>query len=108
MKLNELKTKKVLILGFGKEGQNSFKFLKKLFPEKILKVADQKTDKNYLKKVKDYDVVIKSPGIPIHLPEIEKAYRKRKITSQTEIFLIIVLEKLSALPEQKEKVLPLL
>ena len=86
MKLNELKTKKVLILGFGKEGQNSFKFLKKLFPEKILKVADQKTDKNYLKKVKDYDVVIKSPGIPIHLPEIEKAYRERKITSQTEIF----------------------
>lgn len=86
MKLNELKTKKVLILGFGKEGQNSFKFLKKLFPQKNLKIADKKFNKNYLKKLKDYDVVVKSPGILIHLPEVEKAYRKRKITSQTEIF----------------------
>jgi UDP-N-acetylmuramoylalanine--D-glutamate ligase len=41
---------------------------------------------NYLKALKDYDVIIKSPGIPIHLPEVEMAFREGKITSQTEIF----------------------
>ena len=103
MKLNELKNKKILILGFGREGKDTFLFLRKLFPKKILGIADIKykiqdtryeiqnvkwhLGKNYLKALKDYDIVIKSPGIPIHLPEIEKAFKQGKITSQTEIFL---------------------
>jgi len=41
---------------------------------------------NYLKAVKKYELIIKTPGIPIHLPEIEKAFKAGKITSQTEIF----------------------
>jgi len=100
--LEDLKNKKILILGFGKEGKTTLSFLRKLFPEKILGIADQNKDKkikerkirwylgkNYLKAIKDYDLIIKSPGIPIHLPEIEKIYKKnknQKITSQTEIF----------------------
>ena len=108
MKLGELKDKSVLILGLGREGIDSFKFLRKLFPKKILGIADknEKVDqsclaklsnqknklyklylgKNYLKALKDYDVIIKSPGVPIHLPEIEKAFKEGKITSQAEIF----------------------
>jgi len=118
MVLNELKKKKILILGFGKEGIDSFLFLRKLFPKKTLGIADQKIysifydrrkkgigekrgkvrlhlGKNYLKALKDYDVIIKSPGVPIHLPKVEKAFEKssfaqgyggRRITSQTEIF----------------------
>ena len=104
MILNELKNKRILILGFGKEGQDTFKFFKKLFPKKVLGIADRDKKrvsrifhgrekcitlhlgKNYLKKLKNYDVIIKSPGIPIHLPEIEKACKQGKITSQTEIF----------------------
>ena len=119
---------RIAILGFGREGIDTFKFLRKLFPEKILGVADRdknsklKTPRrrapilckqvrgtastlrggqnskllkktswhlgeNYLKALKNYDVIIKSPGIPIHLPEIEKAFKEGKITSQTEIFL---------------------
>ena len=102
MKIDELKDKKVLILGFGKEGIDSFKFLRKLFPEKVFGVGDKNKNvkcqmsnvkkvkwhlgKDYLKAVKKYDVIIKSPGIP---PKIIKPFlsKKQRITSQTEIFL---------------------
>lgn len=102
MKLNELKKKKILILGFGREGRDTFNFLRKLFPEKTIGIADmdsklklQKSKlkrakrhlgKNYLKALKHYDVIVKSAGIPIHLPEVERAFRERRVTSQTEIF----------------------
>ena len=83
MIFNELKNKKILILGFGREGQDTFRFLKKLFPKKVFKIADQKFDKNYLKKLKGYDLIIKSPGIPFKI--LPKPCLK-KITSQTKIF----------------------
>jgi len=107
MKLNELKDKRILILGFGREGQDTFRFLRKLFPKKVLGIGDRlkifnfqfpisnliKKDKyirlhlgeNYLKALKDYDVIIKSPGIP---PKVIAHFltKKQKITSQTEIF----------------------
>ncbi len=106
--LTEWKNKRILILGLGKEGIETYKFLRKLFPNKVLGIGDKnkfsifnfqfskliKNDKyiklhlgkNYLKAIEDYDVIIKSPGIPVHLSEIEKAYKEGKITSQTEIF----------------------
>ena len=117
MDLEEFKNKKILILGLGKEGVDTLKFLKKLRTatgwqsKKALGISDklefkklsQKAQKlirnekrsrsirlhfgeNYLKAIKDYDIIIKSPGIPIHLSEIEKAFKKGKIISQTKIF----------------------
>lgn len=82
--LGELKDKKIVILGFGREGQDTFKFLKKLFPKKKIGIADQKFDKNYLKKIEDYEVIVKTPGIPFKiLPRSVLG----KVTTQTEIFL---------------------
>jgi UDP-N-acetylmuramoylalanine--D-glutamate ligase len=104
MEFEVLKNKKVLILGFGKEGRDTFEFLSKIFPEKTFGIADKDKNcklqisnfklrkvkwhlgENYLKALKDYDIIIKSPGIQIHLPEVEKAFKEEKITSQTEIF----------------------
>jgi UDP-N-acetylmuramoylalanine--D-glutamate ligase len=107
MNINELKNKKILILGFGKEGKDTFSFLRKLFPNKSLALADKlewekfpqrerekiKRDKklkiyfgkDYLKKIKEYDLIIKTPGIPKRkiLPFLRK---NQKITSQAEIF----------------------
>lgn len=85
MKLSNLKNKRILILGFAREGKDTLLFLKKLFPKKEIGIADQKIDKKYLQKIKDYDVIMKSPGIP---PAKIKKHIKagQKVTSQAEIF----------------------
>lgn len=108
MRLENLKDKKILILGFAREGIDSFLFLRKIFPKKIIGVGDKKElkqlsekaqkiikedkkikihlGKNYLKFIKNYDVILKSPGIP---PKFISPFltKKQIITSQTEIFL---------------------
>jgi len=96
MELKELKTKKILIFGFSREGQDTLKFLRKLFPEKKIGIADKSTaikkpdnntvlylGKNYLQALDKYEVIIKSPGIPFR---ILPARAIKKITTQTEIF----------------------
>lgn len=81
MKIDDLKKyKKILILGYGKEGQATEKFLKKFVPIAEIGIADKKYDANYLDEQKNYDLVIRSPGIPKNL--ITKPY-----TTATNIFL---------------------
>jgi len=96
MILSELKDKKIVILGFGKEGRDNFLFLRKLFPKKVVGIADKskkikKPEKNsrlhlgekYLNSLKDYDVIIKSPGVPF---KILPKSALRKVVTQTDIF----------------------
>ena len=54
----------VCILGYGKEGKITEKYLKKKYPELKIGILDQSRDKNYLEKQSEYDFVIKTPGIP--------------------------------------------
>ena len=42
--LNYLENKNIVILGFGMEGESSYRFLRKHFPEKKIFVADRKID----------------------------------------------------------------
>ncbi len=104
MTLQELATKKVLLLGFAREGRDTLLFLRKKFPKKVIGIADQNPDavasiihgrrklmslhlgKRYLDALKKYDVIIKSPGIPPFkiAPFLTKS---QIVTSQTEIFL---------------------
>jgi UDP-N-acetylmuramoylalanine--D-glutamate ligase len=107
MKLKDLKKNKILILGLGVEGMDTLEFLRELFPKKSIGIGDRLKPKNlnlntqkiitkdknlnlylgedYLKALKDYDIIIKSPGIQ---PKILKPFLKKSqaITSQTEIF----------------------
>jgi len=100
--------KNILIIGLGREGLDSFLFFRRLFPKKTIGLADRsplesldpvlrKTivgdgyvklylGADYLKAIADYDIAVKAPGIPIHLPEIEQAYFAGKVTWQTKIF----------------------
>jgi len=107
MLISDLKDKKILILGFGREGQDSFLFLRKKFPDKMIGIADKleydelpletqkllKNDKrvvfylnsDYLKAIKKYELIIKTPGIP--LQNLKPFLSKNQIvTSQTNIF----------------------
>ncbi len=55
--------KNVLIVGYGKEGQTTEKYLKKYFPQIAIAVADEKDGENYLDNQNGYDLAIKTPGL---------------------------------------------
>src|SRR5215510_320246 len=107
--LTALHDTSILILGLGREGGATFSFLRTLFPQKLLGLADQAAlgqlsvslqeairadayvrlhlGSDYLANLLDYDVIIKSPGIPPTLPAIQQTADAGKlITSQTAIF----------------------
>ncbi len=78
---------KIAILGFGREGKSLLRFIKKNNPKSDVKILDRKFDKNYLKKVHNFDIVYRSPGVPYNLSEIKKAIKKGvKFSSATAIF----------------------
>ncbi len=94
---NLVKDKKVLILGYGREGQSSFRMVSAVGGYACLDIADANavssdltsshkviTGPTYLDCLNDYDVVFKSPGIV--LPMDIKDYTCR-ITCQADLFL---------------------
>ncbi len=109
MKLAELQDQSILIVGLGREGCATLGFLRARFPEKLIGLADKAAlnqlsttaqeairadahvrlhlGNDYLASLRQYDVIIKSPGIPPTLPAIQQAANAGKqITSQTAIF----------------------
>jgi UDP-N-acetylmuramoylalanine--D-glutamate ligase len=109
VKISELGDKSTLILGFGAEGRSSLRYLRSSFPEKVVGVADQLAleempadareqlrqdtrlrlhlGAGYLSSLSDYDVVVKSPGIPVIHPEYQRAVAAGKIiASPTSLF----------------------
>lgn len=88
--IGKLEDKKILILGLGREGESTKRFLLKYFPDKTIDIADQKQSKDYLDNLEKYDVIFKSPGIPYKLPQIQKAKKAGvEFTSQTKLFFEI-------------------
>lgn len=88
--LNRLRGKRILVLGFGREGKSSLAFVKKYLPEAVVAVADknqmegvQYFGTSYLEAIYDYDIVIKTPGISLKDVDVKGV----EITSQTDLFL---------------------
>lgn len=88
--LNRLHDKRILILGFGREGKSTLRFLNKYLPEAVVAVADKNPMEGvthsgdaYLEAMYDYDIVIKTPGISLK----DFDTRGVEITSQTDLFL---------------------
>jgi UDP-N-acetylmuramoylalanine--D-glutamate ligase len=104
MLISDLENKKILILGLGEEGVDNLCFVQEKIKYKELGVADitafdqvkkevrEKLEKDvklyfgedYLSSVKNYDVIIKSPGVPFHSLKIKK---NQVVTSQSDIFI---------------------
>ena len=80
MKLEELKNKKILIVGRGIEGKAAEIYLHSHLKGVKLNVADRKDGENYLHFQKNYDIAIKSPGVKPELIAIP-------YTTATNIFL---------------------
>ncbi|PIY71792.1 UDP-N-acetylmuramoyl-L-alanine--D-glutamate ligase [Candidatus Roizmanbacteria bacterium CG_4_10_14_0_8_um_filter_33_9] len=71
MKIDNLKNKKILIVGYGIEGKSTELFLKKNVSNAVIGITDKNDRLNYLDVQYEYDLVIKSPGVnksDIHIP----------------------------------------
>lgn len=69
----------VLLLGYGKEGKVTEKYLTKNFSGLNIDIGDISQDPNYLKKQENFDIVVRSPGI-------KKEFVNIPYTTATNIF----------------------
>jgi UDP-N-acetylmuramoylalanine--D-glutamate ligase len=98
----------------GQEGLSTYRFLRQHLPEKKLTIADQKKleqlpaklqaelnadaklsfiggETRYLSNLNQFDVIFKTPGIPLHLPQIQEAQQQGVlISSNLQLFFEIV------------------
>lgn len=94
---NYLENKKILICGFGREGQSTLNYIEQNLPNLSVTVASKNMDENITQNfskhkfietedfqslINDFDLVIKSPGIPFINYDI-----KTEVTCQTDLFL---------------------
>lgn len=99
----ELENRKVLLLGFGREGQSSYRLIRRVLPEQHLTIADADKavgenemlkndrfvdlhlDEGYLEGLNSFERILKTPGIS--LKDIIYDLDPASITSQTDLFL---------------------
>ena len=103
--LDEIKNKRIVILGFGREGKSTYEFIRKNFEDMVIDVIDENIDifseenkeyiedmnlniiktSDYFEMLKTYDLIFKTPGISFKNYDISDI--ENKITSQLEMFL---------------------
>ena len=98
--LQQLRGKRILIVGFGREGKSSLNFIKKQLPDAEVAVADRNSNcinelaeidltipffggEKYLQQINNFDLILKSPGIKLEISISECV----QISSQTDLFL---------------------
>lgn len=116
--------KQVAILGFGREGQSTYRYLRRLFPKIKLTILDQSNElgltakelvgrdnnlefilgSEYLSRLNEFNIIFKSPGVSPYLLEIQKAINQGvKITSQTDILFSLFGPQVIAITGTKGK-----
>lgn len=109
--MSEIKGKKILIAGFGMEGQSTLSYLQKNYSDLEIAVADKNAEvlkdlkdlktysgENYLDDVASFDTVVRSPGIPL-----DSFKNAKHITSLTNIFFAICKGRVVAITGTKGK-----
>lgn len=74
-----LRYKKILILGYGKEGKATHRFLRRYVPEASIMIADRRDGDDYLNSQDKADLVIKTPSL-------NKKFIKKPYTTASNIF----------------------
>ena len=107
--LDDLGRRSVVIVGFGVEGRDVYRFLRDRFPGKALAIAEARpladtaraliagdrqvtlhVGPDHLDRVPDYEVAFRSPGIPLRHPALREAReRGTQLTSETALFLAL-------------------
>ncbi|HMM11594.1 MAG TPA: UDP-N-acetylmuramoyl-L-alanine--D-glutamate ligase [Bacteroidales bacterium] len=100
--IRKLRNQRILILGFGREGQSTLEFIRRNNIQCQVCIADQRAPEpqlikalndnaieanfgpDYLDWAREFDLIIKSPGIPSRLVPLNLHER---ISSQTDLFL---------------------
>ena len=112
--------KRIMILGFGREGQSTYRLLRSFFPNLMISIADRDTGladrhpwlagdpyvqlftgDDYLDGCAETDMLIKSPGIPLGL--LAGRCGTAIITSQTDLFLQACSERVTGVTGTKGK-----
>lgn len=96
--MSEIKGNTILIVGWGREGQATYHFLRKKYPDLQVSIADKnenlvknerlevedwKLNNRYLESIDQYDTVVRSAGIR---PEILVKAGARHISTATNLF----------------------
>ena len=98
-----IENKKIIIVGFGREGVSTYQFIRKYFPGMPLTISDKSEKINtdnlhedphlkliagekYDQNLNNYDYIIKSPGV--NLNDINYFIPREKFISQAELFLM--------------------
>lgn len=88
--------KSVLLVGFGREGRSTYRFLRTAFPEMPLTIADKNEiaspdrfttcicGDDYLQHINDFSLVMKSPGISFKDVTVGE---QTEVTCQVDLFL---------------------
>ncbi len=91
---------KIAIIGFGREGQSAYRWLKKRreyagaefsildqnLAIKTPAAADRQVGPSYLEKLNEFDLIVRSPGVPYTLVRSRVKSETTKITSATKLF----------------------
>lgn len=110
-----LEHKKVLILGFGKEGFSSYQLIRKYIPASQIAIADQNKSlfldvdpgvelylgESYLDNINEFDLIIKAPGIPKKI--LQNRVDESGVISQTNLFLRIFSDQIIGVTGTKGK-----
>ncbi|MBR4262043.1 MAG: UDP-N-acetylmuramoyl-L-alanine--D-glutamate ligase [Bacilli bacterium] len=116
--IEKFRNKNIAILGFGKEGISTYKFLREGLKDEKITIIDKvdksndemfKDDKNvffisgdnYLDNLDKFDYIVKSPGV--NIKDIDISSFKERITSQLELLLEVYRDNIIGVTGTKGK-----
>lgn len=95
-----LNNKKILVLGMGREGRATVRYLEAFYPSCEISTADKNDPKNYPETLADFDFVFLTPGVPPYEPLLKTA---KEIVTATNLFFEDCKGKIVAVTGSKGK-----